>query len=371
MKRKFTLITSFVLIILLSATNLIAQTGEENAPLNEEQGPKLTIISGFQGGSNYQMALDIQRMTRKTLGVPQYNTTTEMVPQMENGVAVMEPSLEEGEDSVPVMVEKIEKIPTGDTIDFVKVLDSEGSYYNFLKVNKSNVDVAFLQYDVLLYESMQDLKRRYKVTDNIRVLLPMGTEQIHIITLQPEGKKGITSFSDLKKKRVGIGSSLMGTNITAKYIKEVTGSNWEDVEIPFDKSFKALFNGSIDAFFFVGAKPVADLANIPISMRDKITLISIPADKAGKLDLAYEKVTITPEDYKWLSANVETYAVKALLVTSVGGQTPETEVALQKMLEIIKANKDNSANHPNWKTINFAKDDKIDWEYYPAALKLF
>jgi TRAP-type uncharacterized transport system substrate-binding protein len=161
----------------------------------------------------------------------------------------------------------------------------------------------------------------------------------------------------------------MGTNITAKYIKEVTGSNWEDVEIPFDKSFKALFNGSIDAFFFVGAVPVSDFTNISVSMRDKISLISLPQNE--KLDRAYEKVTITPETYKWLAGNVETYAVKSVLVTSLSGQTPEKEAQIQKLLEIVKANKDNAKNHSNWKVIKFAKDDKVDWEYYPAALELY
>jgi TRAP-type uncharacterized transport system substrate-binding protein len=216
---------------------------------------------------------------------------------------------------------------------------------------------------------MQDLKRRFKKAETIRVLLPMGTEQIHIVVLKSDDKKSIKKFSDLKKKRVGIGSSLMGTNITAKYIKEVTGSKWEDVEIPFDKSFKALFNGSIDAFFYVGAKPVKDLANLSVAMRDKITLISIPQNE--QLDKAYEKATITPEDYKWLDGNIDTYAVRSLLVTSIAGQTPEKETQIKQVLEIIKANKDNSGNHSNWKSVKFAKDDKIDWEYYPAALQVY
>lgn len=368
MKSKITFITSLFVLLMMFGANLMAQSEEEGA---EVTGPTLTIISGFEGGSNYQMAMDIQRMCRKTLGTPQYDIQTESIPKIgPNGDTLRAEPLYEGEIGEIMMEEKVTKVATGDTIDFIKVLDSEGSYYNFLKVNKTGADIAFLQYDVLLYQSLKDLKRTYKKTENIRILLPMGTEQIHIITLKKDGK-GIEDFSDLKKKRVGIGSALMGTNITAKYIKEVTGSKWEDVEIPFDKSFKALFNGSIDAFFYVGAKPVKDLANISKAMRDKITLISIPADKDGKLELAYEKVTITPEDYKWLAANVETFAVKSVLVTSLAGQTPETEQAIQQMLEIIKANKDNSANHPNWKAVKFAKDDDIDWEYYPAALKTY
>lgn len=360
MKRQFTIITTLVILLMMGATSLTAQ---ENDSKEINQKP-LVIVSGFTGGSNYQMAMDIQKMTRKTLGVAKYDVSTELVTVLdENG----EPKLNEfGE---PITEEKTTKVASGDTIDFVKVQESEGSYYNFLKVNKSSADIAFIQYDVLLYESMKDLTRTYKKAEEIQILLPMGTEQIHIIALKADGKNGIKSFADLKKKKVGIGSSLMGTNITAKYIKEVTGMNWQDVEIPFDKSFKALFNGAIDAFFFVGAKPVKDLADLSVSMRDKITLISIPSNE--KLDKAYEKINITPEDYKWLDAPVETYAVKSVLVTSTLGQTPEKEEAISKMLAVIKAHKDDAGNHENWKTINFAKDDKIDWTYYPAALKLY
>jgi len=360
MKRQFTIITTLVFLLMMGTTGLRAQESNEDGI---GQKP-LTIVSGFKGGSNYQMAMDIQRMTRKTLGTPQYEIKTEMVNVLdENG----QPKLNEFGDTITEV--KTTKVSTGDTIDFVKVQDSEGSYYNFLKVNKSGADVAFIQYDVLLYESMKDLTRTYKKAENIQILLPMGTEQIHIVVLKADGKNGIKTFEDLKKKKVGIGSSLMGTNITAKYIKEVTGMKWQDVEIPFDKSFKALFNGSIDAFFFVGAKPIKDLADLSVSMRDKITLISIPSNE--QLDKAYEKVNITPEDYKWLDAPVETYAVKSVLVTSTLGQTPEKEEAIAKMLEVIKAHKDDTGNHENWKDIKFAKDDKIDWEYYPAALKLY
>lgn len=360
MKRLLSIITTLVFLLMIGATGLTAQEANNDGIAQKP----LIIVSGFKGGSNYQMAMDIQKMTRKELGTPLYEIKTETINVLdENG----EPKLDEfGEN---ITEEKTTKVATGDTIDYVKVQDSEGSYFNFLKVNKSGADIAFIQYDVLLYESMKDLTRTYKKADNIQILLPMGTEQIHIITLKADGKNGIKSFDDLKKKKVGIGSSLMGTNITAKYIKEVTGMKWQDVEIPFDKSFKALFSGAIDAFFFVGAKPIKELADLSVTMRDKISLISIPANE--QLDKAYEKINITPEDYKWLETPVETYAVKSVLVTSLLGQTPEKEEAIFKMLETIKAHKDDSGNHENWKIIKFAKNDKIDWEYYPAALKLY
>ncbi len=312
--------------------------------------PKLTIVSGFEGGSNYQMAMDMQAMSRATLGTA----------RMEAG----EGKLVVNKDGDTSMVETM--VSTGDTTDFLRVRDSEGSYYNFLKIVKSNTDLAFLQYDVLLYESMKDLTRTYKKTEGIRVILPMGVEQIHIVTLKKDGKEAIKEFDDLNGKNVAIGSSLQGTNITAKYIKEVTKSEWHDVEIPYDKALKALLVGRIDAFFYVGTAPVSNFTGMSKAMRDKITLVPLNPSK-GKADLeeAYSAATITPKSYpKWIKKDVATYSVRSLLVTDISGQSKETEANIVRLMQTVLTNKDNSKHHENWKAINFTQDKAIDWEYY-------
>ena len=325
--------------------------------------PKLTMVSGFEGGSNYQMAMDMQRMSRATLGTATMQAGN-MVPDMKAGKVVID------EFGDTVMVE--EKISSGDTTDFVRVRDSEGSYYNFLKIVKSNTDLAFLQYDVLLYESMKDLTRTYKKTEDIRIILPMGVEQIHIVALNKEGKEAIKNFEDLKGKNVSIGSSLQGTNVTAKYIKEVTKMKWNDVELPYDKALKALLSGRIDAFFYVGAAPVSNFTRMSKAMRDKLVLIPLNPSK-GKADLeeAYTAATITSASYpKWIKADVATYSVRSMLVTDIDNQSKETEENIVKLMQTVLDNKDNSKNHGNWKIIDFKKDDSIDWDYYTPTSSL-
>jgi TRAP transporter TAXI family solute receptor len=335
---------------------------DEEGPVREIIEPPLKIISGFKGGSYFEMAMDMQRMTRK-FGYAKMKT--EMIDKVaiENGDTLMD------EEGNPVMEQVEIKKPTGDTIDFLEVKDSDGSYYNFLKIDKSDVDITFLQYDVLLYEDERDLQRKLKKVADIRILLPIGSEQIHLITLK-EGK--VAAFKDLKKKRVGVGSRLQGTNITAKYIKEKTGMKWEDVEIPYDKSFRALFNGDIDAFFFVGKAPVADMANLSKSMKDKIKLISLPVNE--KLKEAYgEQVQITSEHYSWIdgAAKIMTYQVKTVLVTSVRSETDEKLDNLRKLLTALKNNKDKEGYHPGWKTIQFVEDETIEFEYHPLMKEFF
>jgi TRAP transporter TAXI family solute receptor len=364
MKMKLTFLMSIMLILAFSFStlSLSAQDDEDEQGAAEvEPTPALTIISGFKGGSYYQMAKDMQKMARPTLGIPVMETETKEVPTIENGDTLRD---EDGE----IVMEEIEvKKPTGDTIEFLDVRDSDGSYYNFLKINKSDVDLTFLQYDVLLYEDMKDLKRKFKKTADIRILLPIGVEHIHLITTKDSG---IEEFKDLKKKRVGIGSSLQGTNITAKYIKEKTKMKWEDVEIPYDKAFRALFNGDIDAFFFVGTAPISDLANLAKSMKDKIKLISLPVNE--DLKEAYgEQVEINNTIYSWVDKPVKTYAVKALLVTSVRGQTPEQVENIKKLMRIVKANKDKPGYFKGWENVKFQEDPEIEFEYHPLMKEFF
>ncbi len=329
-------------VVLLSAVFLL--TGIISC-LNAQ----ITILSGFQGATYFEMAKDIEKIA------PPLVTTTEV----ENRVSVMN---EEG-----FTVDSTYITMSHDSLPFLKVLSSDGSYYNFLKLERTDVDIAFLQYDVLLYEEMRDLTRKFKRTENIRILLSMGSEQVHLITRK---NSKITKLSDLKRKNhVGIGSSMQGTNITAKYIKEKVGGKWRDVEIPYDRAFRALLVGDIDAFFFVGAAPVASLNRLSPNLRDQITLVSI---EHKDLDDVYEKTTIGSSQYAWLDKDIPTYNIKTVLVCSVADETPEKADNLDKFLQMIKNNlsylQDPKNAHPQWQNVSFGTDG-IEWEFHPLARK--
>jgi TRAP transporter TAXI family solute receptor len=356
--KRFTIIASLIFASLL--TLVITPTSAQGT----DEVHKLKIYSGFLDGSYYQMAKDMQIMTRRMYGVVQYDITELQVPKLDPQTG---DTLKDPETGEPLFDVEILKAAKGDTSEFMEVRESDGSYYNFLKINKIDVDVTFLQYDVLIYESEKDLGRRFKKTDDIRILLPLSSEEIHLITLK-DGD--INTFADLKKKRVATGSSLQGTHITAAYIKEVTNSKWIDVDIPYDKAFRALLSHDIDAFFFVGKAPISKLANMPKSMRDKIKLISLPENP--KLTEAHgEMVEINNSNYSWVVDPIKTYAVKSLLVTSLAGQTPAQKQQITKLLEAIKAMKDKPGFHESWKDVKFEKDPIIEWKYYDAALKLY
>jgi len=276
--------------------------------------PYVKIYSGLEGGSYYQFAEDIRKITNPT--------------------------------------------------DSISVSHSNGSVDNLNQlITRRNYFVTFLQYDVLLQQRLRDLKEYTNYTDNIKILLPMGVEEIHLVCRAADNFK---SIKQLKGKKVAIGTVYQGTYVTARLIKGMTGVNWIDVPIPFSEVYVALMNNQIDAFFFVGAAPVAKL--FYLNAVDKIKMVPI---EHPKLDKVYEKINIKAGTYPWLKNDVKTYAVRSVLATNIKGETPEQRKNIQKMLLSIKNQKDAliKYGHKKWKEVDF-NFDHLDWDTYDGSLEV-
>lgn len=277
-------------------------------------GPNIKIYSGVEGGSYYQFAEDIRKITSP-------------------------------EDSVTVV-------------------HSNGSVDNLNQlITRRNIFVTFLQYDVLLQQRLRDMREYTNYTDNIKILLPMGLEEIHLVTRADEK---IRSIKHLKHKRVAIGTVYQGTYVTARLIKGITRVNWEDVPIPFSEVYVALMNNQIDAFFFVGSAPVAKL--FYLNAHNKIKMVPI---KHSKLDKVYTPTVIKAGTYPWLKTDIETYAVRSVMATNIKGETPEQRKSIQKLLVTIKNKKDAlmKYGHRKWKEVDF-NFDHLDWDTYDGTLEV-
>lgn len=278
-------------------------------PLSDD----LVILSGLQGGSYNQMALDLKNI----------------LPQ-------------------------------------IKVNTSSGSLYNMKEIIlRESVYITFLQKDVLDYQKLEDLKDGTHYTSSIKAILPAGYEEIHLIARKASN---IKQLKDLKDKKVGIGTIHQGTRVTANLIKEVTGTKWLDEPLPFDSAMAAITTGKIDAFFFVGAAPVSALKNIPTQAG--LELVSIADIK--NLEEFYTKVTIPANTYTWQTEDINTFATQAVIVTNTKNETEGQQKAIIKLLETVKANKESllKQGHPKWQDANFDVS-KIKWEVYPFSKTIF
>jgi uncharacterized protein len=300
---------------------------------------QIQLITGFEKGSYYEMGNDIRTIAGDIVSYDYSDTNW----------------LEDGSYSFPVM-----KVP------LIKLLSSKGSQHNFERMVKSTeAMIAFMQLDVLVDEQYKDLKKYSKKTDSIVLILPLGIEEIHLITLK-ESK--IKNLAGLKGKKVAVGAQGMGTAVTAGFIKEQTGIAWADFNLSIKDALPALLNKQIDAFFFVGSAPVASLNGLSPTF-ERLQFIPI---SHSKLDPYYVKTTIPQGTYHWQKADVQTYGVRMILVSDLTKETPQDKVMIERFVNDVKNNisKLQENGHPNWKKVDFNFSD-IQWQPHPVSKKVF
>jgi TRAP transporter TAXI family solute receptor len=301
---------------------------------------QVKLLTGFLRGSYYEMGNDIKAVAGNLISYDTIYMTGY-----------------DGSDSISLDRE---------STPLVKLYTSKGSLHNFKRLSKSDDNyLSFMQYDVLINEQLKDIKKYSKRTDSILVLLPLGLEEIHCITLKDYK---IKNLKGLKKKRVAIGAEGQGTQVTARFIKEKTGIEWIDFELSFKDAMSALLNKQIDAFFFVGSAPVTGLNSLSPTF-EKLKLIPINDESLVEY---YVPTTIPAGTYHWLKEDTETFGVKLVLVSDVSKESAKDKVAINKLVHEIQSNigKLQDKGHPNWKKVDF-NFSEIKWEIHPISEKIF
>lgn len=310
-KNLISLLTAFV----FSAIALNAQDNDPFAKKTKVEEP-LTIVSGIASGSYHQIVNDIIKVSTNPM----------------------------------------------------QVRTSGGSVDNYqLLINDKNVDIVFIQYDVLMKAKMYDIQNKMENSKNVRVLLPLANEEIHLVT---RVNSNIYKLNDLENKKVGVGiPSIEGTNVTAGLIKSVTEIHWEDVEINFDSAFVALLTGDIDAFFFVGYAPAKKLRDLLPTYNQLIKLVPIEDDNLNQFHV---RSVIERGTYPWLHYDVNTYAVKSVLATNTAFEAPSDQEVIKQLLFDIKNNLNGlqQDGHLKWREVDF--DFKgINWEKHDVVKDVF
>ncbi len=243
----------------------------------------------------------------------------------------------------------------------LKIYTSEGSNDNLYKLLSDSIQLAFLQYDVLLYNELENPG----IKDKIKVMLPLYKEEVHLIT---KNNGEINTLNDLRGKRIGIGSSGSGTSVTAKFIQYKTMIKWKALNIPFADDFRALLNDSIDAFFFVGAAPSNMLKSLSPDVQQLIKLVPLE-DK--RLKDFYLPATIKKGVYPWLDSDIKTIAVKSLIALNTANINDSTAAMVDALYSDLKGNlkgiQKNKLSHPKWKDVDFSDMKGIDWPVYKKS----
>ena len=191
------------------------------------------------------------------------------------------------------------------------------SVANINLIKDGKVELALVQNDIAYYAANGTEMFKDKKVEAIQGIASLYNETIQIVTI--EGK-GIKTVADLKGKRVAVGALGSGTEAYARQIMEIFGITYADIKpqyLSFGEAANGLKDGNIDVAFVTAGAPTAAIQDI--AAQHKVSLVSVPADKAEALIKKYPfyaKQTIKAKTYPTVTADVQTVAVKAMLVTS-------------------------------------------------------
>ena len=211
---------------------------------------------------------------------------------------------------------------------------SEGSVENGLSLQQGHLDFALLQSDVVevLYKGWVEASQLPQ--PDLRSMASLWPEALHIVTLED---RNIRSFSDLKGKRLAVGSPGSGTRFTARRVWAAAGHTLSQVEgirgMGLTASIAALESGEVDAVFVAGAVPDPAL-QLLAQRRDDIHLVPIDTatlDQLSSKHFAYYSTVIPPKTYPGQTEPYRTLGFAALLITS--DRTSDNDV--EKFLDLV------------------------------------
>jgi TRAP transporter TAXI family solute receptor len=172
----------------------------------------------------------------------------------------------------------------------------------------------------------------------------------------------IRSLADLNGKRVVEGPDGSGTWVSVQVIKTVTGLKWSTYNFTVKDGVKAVQQGSADAMFMVGGKPIAALAQA-----QGLRLVPIANPKLDSFGY-YTKTLIPSGTYGWQHGAVQTYKINDVLAIYAFKNQYQKEIG--SFVSCIARNISNlqRTGHPKWRDVDPLAIDSIKWPAHPAAV---
>lgn len=259
-------------------------------------------------------------------------------------------------------VSDIENILSTDSTKLVVNTETNGAAFNFEKLanRDSPYKLALTQSDLLFTMHGLDMLNNTEKTKNIKVIVPLADEEIHLVTMKDSE---LNKLQDLSKKMVGIGTQYQGTYFTSSQIKNRSKVLWNSRNIGYEDALSELNTKKIDAFFIVGSAPMEKLDIDPRAFAKGLKLI--PLQDFDDWAKYYQNDTIKAGDYKWLEEDVRTFSVKTLMIVNDTKLTEQDRKDIVLMIEGIKTNMDKlkTDGHYKWKDINLSDWDSNDWPF--------
>lgn len=210
------------------------------------------------------------------------------------------------------------------------VQSSGGSKANIFALADEECDVALVQSDTAYYAVNGKALFEGEPETGYYALAALYPEVV-----QGAAVEGVTSAEQLVGLRVSFSEIGSGTNYNVQQILEACGISTSDLteyDIGPSDSADQIKDGKIDAYFSTGGCPATHITDL-LTVKD-CDLISIPEEARDYLVenySFYDKYTIEAGTYESIDYDVETVAVKALLLVN-DDMSDELAYALTKAL---------------------------------------
>nr|WP_326186522.1 TAXI family TRAP transporter solute-binding subunit [uncultured Oscillibacter sp.] len=161
----------------------------------------------------------------------------------------------------------------------VTAVTSSGSQANIEDLDAGNLQIAFVQSDVMSYA--YNGERLFETpVEGFSVVAALYMEQVQIVTTNPD----IKSVADLAGKKVSIGASGSGVYFNAIDVLDAYGLTEDDISAvyqSFGDSADSLKDGKIDAAFVVAGAPTT--AIVDLATAGPVYLVSLDEEHTNSL----------------------------------------------------------------------------------------
>lgn len=241
----------------------------------------------------------------------------------------------------------------------VNVAFGTGSLGNLEAINENRTNLAITQLDALaLYGKVMDLS-------NIKVLLPLFPEALHIVTRTDFGKKegGTMGFgakpvvlntaADLKGRTVAAAG---GSFVTLQVLQQLgLGARPIEDRTGAQGVLEGIKAGTYDAGLLVGAAPLSALTDMPPEKQVLFKLLPVPPAMVESFRRVYTESTSVAYRHMGQGATpVPTVSVMAAVVTQNYGPGPMRDAILafrDCVLQQAPSMVTTVGTHPAWRNI--------------------
>ena len=191
------------------------------------------------------------------------------------------------------------------------------SVANVNMLKDGSVDLAFIQNDIAYYAANGTEMFKDNKVESLRGIAALYPETVQFVTTQD---KGIKSIADLKGKKVAVGASGSGAEANARQILGAYGITYDDIDVQylsFGEAADALKDGNVDVGVVVAGFPTAAIQDL--AANKSAALVTIDGEHADQLIKKYPyftKITVPKGTYPGQEEDVETVAVKCVIVTT-------------------------------------------------------